>query len=87
MQKITDALNDSIIGWLVAGAFGGLVWLTRRAITNQKQIELMRVSMESISHEQERDRSDFKDGLHRIEAAQTAMGADIKGLLKGSETK
>jgi hypothetical protein len=58
MDYLRGAAED-FIGWLVAAVGGGLLWVVRRVITNQKQIEMLQSEIKNRESMRARDREDL----------------------------
>lgn len=84
-KDLAEQASQSAVGWIVAGILAGILWLVRRVITNQKQIDLMKNDQSSRDKERERDRDEYRAVLAEIKTSQTEMARDIKSLFQRSE--
>ena len=60
MDYLKGAAED-FVGWLVAAVGGGLLWVVRRVITNQKQIEMLQSEIKGREAMRARDREDLQE--------------------------
>lgn len=58
-SDISEKASQSLVGWAVVAIAGGFVWLVRRILTNQKQIELMQAEFQARDELRGRDREDI----------------------------
>ncbi len=84
-SDLAEQASQSAVGWAVAGILAGILWLVRRVITNQKQIDLMKNDQKSRDKERERDRDEYRAVLAEIKSSQNEMARDIKSLFQRSE--
>lgn len=59
-EILTDA-GQSFVTWAVVGIGGGVLWLIRRVMTNQKQIEMLQKDLQAREEMRQRDREDVME--------------------------
>ena len=52
---------ENVAAWAATGTAGGVVWLIRRVLTNQKQIELLQQELKARDEMRLRDREDMAE--------------------------
>ena len=57
LSEQLDNAAQSFTSWIIVTLGGGLVWLIRRVLTNQRQIEILE---SRISHEQASQEADMR---------------------------
>lgn len=78
LDKIEDAIfwiGSSVIGAIATGT----MWLIRRVITNQKQIELLQADLSNREKQRDEDRewmAKIEAGVERIEGVLMKQGQD-----------
>ncbi|WP_319825871.1 hypothetical protein [Thalassovita sp.] len=78
LDRIEDALFWAVSS-LVGAIASGTLWLIRRVITNQKQIELLQAELGTREKQRDEDRermAKIESGVERIEGVLMKRGAD-----------
>lgn len=60
IENIEHAISD-FRSWIIATVGSGFVWIVRRVLTNQRQIEMLQRDLAAREAMRERDRSDLRE--------------------------
>lgn len=76
-ERISEIASD-LTGWVVTSIAAGGVWIIRRVLTNQKQIEMLQAEIKHRDQIRVQDREDLQD----IKTDVKELRADIKSLFQ-----
>lgn len=76
-----EQAGTSLVMALITACGGGLLWLVRRVVTNQKQIEMLQAE---IRHRDEMRKAD-RDAVKEIKDDVKAMRAEIRDMFRRHE--
>lgn len=76
-ERISEIASD-LTGWVVTSIAAGGVWIIRRVLTNQKQIEMLQAEIKYRDQIRVQDREDLQD----IKTDVKELRNDIKSLFQ-----
>lgn len=76
-ERISEIASD-LTGWVVTSIAAGGVWIIRRVLTNQKQIEMLQAEIKHRDQIRVQDREDLQD----IKTDVKELRNDIKSLFQ-----
>lgn len=76
--EIYEKASASFAGWVVVTIGGGVLWIVRRVMTNQKQIELLQREIEM----RDEKRADDRKAMDDLRADVKELRTDVKKLFQ-----
>lgn len=64
IERLTHAA-DSVITWVIGGALGGIGWLVRRVLTNERKIAMLEADLAR----REQQRTEDREALSAVRAS------------------
>ena len=71
MRDFAQAVSDGVynlVSWAIITLAGGGVWIVRRILTNQKQIEMLQHHLDEREKEHGRDREEFRRDIEEVKS-------------------
>lgn len=82
LKDTIEGAAQSLAGWIAVTVAGAVIWIIRRIFTNQKQIEMLQMSLSAQERDRGRDREETRAALTEIKATQHEMAEDIKQIFR-----